>query len=352
MLQRFMNTNAIRLLTDERLLRDAESAAANERGATAHVIALLGEIDVRRLYLQQGYSSMFVYCTRCLCLSEHAAYGRIEAARAARKFPIVLDRLADGSVTLTTICLLSNHLTADTCQALLDAATHKSRREVEKQVAAISPSADAPALIRKLPEANASTPVQAPNTILAKPADASALTLREALAAPMESPVRPPIVRPLAPERYKVQFTIGPETHRKLRAVQDLMRHTTPNGDIAEIFDRAIALLLEQLERRRFGAVTRPRIPNEVAKPSGRHIPAATKREVWARDQGRCAYVGVNGRCEEHGFLEFHHVLPFAEGGETLVSNLELRCRAHNAYEARQHFGPLLLTSSVGSGER
>jgi len=133
-----MNTNAIRLLSDERLLRDTESAAANERGAMAHVIALLGEIDVRRLYLQQGYSSMFVYCTRCLCLSEHAAYGRIEAARAARKFPIVLDRLADGSVTLTTICLLSNHLTAGNSQALLDAAAHKSRREVEKQVAANS----------------------------------------------------------------------------------------------------------------------------------------------------------------------------------------------------------------------
>lgn len=30
---------------------------------------------------------------------------------------------------------------------------------------------------------------------------------------------------------------------------------------------------------------------------------------------------------------------PFAEGGETTVENLELRCRAHNAYEAAQYFG-------------
>jgi hypothetical protein len=44
--------------------------------------------------------------TRC----EHAAYGRIEAARVARRVPLVLDRLADGSVNPTTVGLLAPHL--------------------------------------------------------------------------------------------------------------------------------------------------------------------------------------------------------------------------------------------------
>jgi hypothetical protein len=35
--------------------------------------------------------------------------------------------------------------------------------------------------------------------------------------------------------------------------------------------------------------------------------------------------------------------VPFADGGETTIANLQLRCRAHNAYEADVHFGPLLL---------
>jgi hypothetical protein len=103
------------------------------------LIALLAEMDGRRLYLQQGYSSMFVYCTRCLHLSEHAAYGRIEAARAARKFPLILDRLADGSITLTTICLLSNHLTVDNHQQLLDAAIHKTIRAIRQHTAFATP---------------------------------------------------------------------------------------------------------------------------------------------------------------------------------------------------------------------
>jgi hypothetical protein len=47
------------------------------------------------------------------------------------------------------------------------------------------------------------------------------------------------------------------------------------------------------------------------------------------------------GRCSETGFLEFHHVVPFAEGGRTTAANIQLRCRAHNAYEAEEWFGPL-----------
>ena len=72
---------------------------------------------------------------------------------------------------------------------------------------------------------------------------------------------------------------------------------------------------------------------------SGRHIPAAVKREVWQRDQGRCAFVGTRGRCRETGFLEFHHVQPYAEGGPANVENIQLRCRAHNLYEASLLFG-------------
>ena len=63
------------------------------------------------------------------------------------------------------------------------------------------------------------------------------------------------------------------------------------------------------------------------------------KREVWARDGGQCAFVGAAGRCSERGFLEYHHVIPFADGGTTDASNLQLRCRAHNAFEAEQWSG-------------
>lgn len=66
-----------------------------------------------------------------------------------------------------------------------------------------------------------------------------------------------------------------------------------------------------------------------------RHVPAPAKREVWRRDNGRCANVGRAGRLTERSFLEYHHVRPYAAGrtdddGEPRASVP----RTHNAYEA------------------
>jgi hypothetical protein len=53
---------------------------------------------------------------------------RIETARAARRFPVILDRLTSGSLHLTAVSLLAPHLTDTNVVALLDAAHHKSKR--------------------------------------------------------------------------------------------------------------------------------------------------------------------------------------------------------------------------------
>ena len=150
--------------------------------------------------------------------------------------------------------------------------------------------------------------------------------------------VQRPRAEPLAPGRYKLQFTVGEETYRKLRRAQDLLRHSVRSGDPAEVFDRALTLLLANLERTKFAATPRPRASSTRGKGT-RHVPADVRRAVWARDGGRCRFEGPAGRCGETGLLEFHHVLPFARGGSTTVENLELRCAAHNRYEAEQCFG-------------
>src|SRR6266545_4571752 len=111
MLQRGMRDDHLSFeqLSDDQLLSDVTALAARERHATAQLIAALAELDARRLYLAAGYPSLFTYCTQFLHLSEHAAYGRIEAARAARKLPKILDLFAEGSIALTTVCLLAPH---------------------------------------------------------------------------------------------------------------------------------------------------------------------------------------------------------------------------------------------------
>lgn len=86
-----------------------------------------------------------------LHFSEHAAYLRIEAARAALRIPRILEVLADGSLTLTTVGLLKAHLTEENHRDLLEAARHKSKRDVEKMIAAFRPLPAVPSTVRKLP---------------------------------------------------------------------------------------------------------------------------------------------------------------------------------------------------------
>ena len=149
-----MNTNtlaAAAVLSDADLLSRLHLLAALERESTAELVAHLAEFDARKLYLAEGYGSLFTYCTGALRLSEHAAYNRIEAARLVRKFPLVLGLLADGSVNVTTVRLLAPHLTADNHREVLAEATMRSKREIEALIARLAPRPDVAASVRKLP---------------------------------------------------------------------------------------------------------------------------------------------------------------------------------------------------------
>jgi hypothetical protein len=75
-------------------------------------------------------------------------------------------------------------------------------------------------------------------------------------------------------------------------------------------------------------------------KLSTRHIAYSLRRQVYARDEGRCCFVTADGtRCRARGNLEFHHIVPFACGGEATLENICLMCRSHNALLAERDYG-------------
>src|SRR5712664_4612205 len=108
-----MKINIPSHLSDAELVAEVKSLAGREREASAHLIAHLAELDARRLYLGAGFSSLFTYCCEVLHLSEPAAYNRIEAARAARRFPAVLRMLSEGLLSLATARLIGSQLTEE-----------------------------------------------------------------------------------------------------------------------------------------------------------------------------------------------------------------------------------------------
>src|SRR5262249_26283865 len=135
------------------------------------------------------------------------------------------------------------------------------------------------------------------------------------------------------------QVTISGDTVEKLRLATDMLGHANPSGDQAAVLDRALTVLLMELAKKKFAATPNPRRSRGV-KPGARQPAAAVQRAAWVRDVGRCKFIGAGGhRCNERRFLEFHHLDPYALGGEATVDKIELRCRRHNDYEGRLYFG-------------
>jgi hypothetical protein len=216
-----MNTNMFVLasgLTDHDLLDRIAALAGKERETSAELVAHLAALDARpSLYAAKGHGSLFSYCTRVLRLSEDAACNRIDAARASRRFPVILDGLASGALSLTTVRLLRPHLTPENHEAVLAEASGRSRQDVLELLARLAPRPDVPSSVRKLPTAPpapVTTPAVTAATGVMQPAPAS-------LAPPpvLTSPPSPrPVIEPTSPERYRIQFTVAKDTHDKAAA--------------------------------------------------------------------------------------------------------------------------------------
>jgi hypothetical protein len=295
------NSAAYAALSDDQLVERVKHLAARERLASVALIRSLVEFDARRLYLREGCSSLFTYCTQILHLSESSAYNRIETARAARCYPTIIGALERGDLTLNAVRMLAPHLTPENHSDVLAAARHRNKQGILELVASLNPRAATATIMSRLT-----------------------------------------VLTPVAPDRYMLQVTLARDTYEKLQRAQALARHSLPGGDFGLIIDRALTLLIDHLERRRFARVMSPRSSGESGA-SGRHIPADVRRVVYQRDEGRCAFVGRAGRCRETAFLEFHHVAPYAAGGAATADNIQLRCRSHNQYEARLFFGDSLV---------
>ena len=162
-------------------------------------------------------------------------------------------------------------------------------------------------------------------------------------------------MQPLAPDRHLVRFTASTELREKLERLQALMRSSVPDGDLARILDIAITEKLERIEAKRFGKTRKPRkelAETDIAATS-RHIPAAVRRTVHARDGGRCAFRDKRGRrCAKRHDLEFHHKTPFARGGDHNPSNLTLMCRTHNTLMAELDYGKDVIARFRASASR
>ena len=360
-------------LSDDGLLRELHRLVAAHRRVTAALIEHLGEVDARRLHVNKGFSSLFAYCVEELRFSEDEACRRIEAARLARRFPAVVSFVETGTLSLTVLALLKPHLSESNHVELLAGVSGASVRQAKEWLAARFPQPDVPSTIRKQPERLRSlppsellgsapesrSPESAPNgtgpaldTILSEPArvpSGAQSDLVLARSAPMRVPTRADFVatrgapararvEPLSSNGFLVKFTASRAFRDKLELVCDLMRHANPDGELSVVLERAVDMLIAELQKRKHGKSARPQTKPRPAK--GAHVTRSVRREVVTRDGWRCSFVADDGRrCDAQAFLEFDHKTPKGCGGGSHSGNLRLLCRAHNRREAEQAYG-------------
>jgi 5-methylcytosine-specific restriction endonuclease McrA len=346
-------------VSDHALKLDLIAHAVRERECMAAFVARIAEFRARKLYVPAGYSSMYAYCIHELHLSEQAAYKRIFAAKAARRFPEIFEALADGRLSLTAVVLLARHLTQDNVGELLAAASHRTTREIEALLAERFPSPDLPTRIVELSppapmmniepaaisencSSNGSSLESATHSMTPnRPSAASVQELSGRLSArKVDEPSAPARVTPLAPGRFGMQVTITQEARDLLRHAQELLGYDVRLDDVAQVIELALAELVRALEKRKFCATENPRRGSARPLEGSRYVPSAVKRRVWERDGGQCTFVnGTGQRCPERASIEFDHRRELARGGLATVDNVRLLCRAHNQYAAEQTFG-------------
>lgn len=330
-------------LSDAELLARTRQLARGHARLNAVLIAHLAEVDARRLYASEGFSSLYAYCRSVLNLSEAAAFHRIEAARVARRFPLILGLMSEGRLHLTAVSLLGRHLTAENHERALRNACGRSKREVE-QIVALLVSAGAPATLRgsmlegreesgmdppapagpgvagsrplsarvgvrvRLRTPEGLRPLRGPGRPrrVARGATQGAESARSAQGAQCALPLferrqtsedgggraephsrgpetagdTPPPARGVALE-YRLTIGLDADAWRDLERARELLRPTIPDGDLGRVLTHALRVFINGRDRRRLGRA-RPTTPaSRGSEPT--HRTAADARKADAR---------------------------------------------------------------------
>lgn len=208
--------NCVKKLTDRELVAALDRMAREHCKLVAAIVEHLAEVERRRLHLALGYSSLYVYATERLRLTEHEAYLRITAARAALCHEQIIPGLESGELSLTTVKAVAPHLGSH--PDLLKQVAGQSTRQVQRIVAE-----------------RVGRPNQLRNEYCTKA---------------------------VAGGRVEITCVVSEETAALLEEALDLMMHENPERDCDRTLARALRLLVA-----------------DKKKPRGR-VPAKAERAV------------------------------------------------------------------------
>jgi hypothetical protein len=324
--------NHLQVLSNQSLHERLIALSGEERRVTLEIIHHLREVESRKLFATRGHSSLFEYVTRELGYGESSALRRISAMRLLRDMPErdlpeLEAKVESGELKVSQLSQVQSFLRQEKKEG-------KVYEQEEK---------------RKL---------------LLEVSGKSARETEKVLAAKNPEYLSQEKVRVLTSELTQVTFTANEALIENLQRIRDLFAHELPAGAThADLIGWMSEKLLKTHEKKMEPKASPLKSQSQSAPPTSevklepasdsevpalspekatsRYIPVEVKREVWARDQGRCVYVSAEtGRvCGSRHRLQLDHREPFSQGGPTTAANLRILCHTHNQSEARRVFG-------------
>ncbi len=294
----------LKKLSDHDLINKLKNLVGKERSVLTDILHHLKEVEVRKLHLALGYSSLFAYLTEGLSYSESAAYRRIQAMRLIKAVPEAEQSLENGDLSLSVASQLQTFIQNE-----------EKRRKTQDQVP-ISPE-EKQSLITQL------------QGVSARQCEQKLAELSPEAGLPKEK------TRPLTDDKFLIQFTAGRDLMGKIQKLKSLWSHQNPEGSLEQLFEKLVDMALEKADPEKKIEKKKPRLPtSNVETSSTRYIPQFLKREILKRDQGKCQYRNprTGKLCLSDHMVEIDHRWPVSLGGENTASNLRLLCRSHNKY--------------------
>jgi hypothetical protein len=296
------------------LISNFENWVRSERKITHTILWYINEIEYRRSFAELGYESMTKYLTRGMGYSESSAYERVKAARLLRKIPHLGEKIEKGALNLTQMVQVSTCLNKD--------AKASGEFNIDKAV-----------------------------QVFAQIETKSGFTTQKILAVEFNQPIQMhEVLKPQRDESVRLELTLTDSQMEKLRHVKDLLTHSLPHGNWADVITFLAEKHIQKIEGKAIvksgdslsegkEQVSIAVAPSATVARKRKYISLATRREVMAKAGNRCEYVDDQSkrRCEGKYQVQTDHRIAVAHGGTNHPANLRALCRTHNLLAARQN---------------
>ncbi|WP_374077949.1 HNH endonuclease [Bdellovibrio bacteriovorus] len=333
---------SLRRLSDQDLLRQTEMLVQKERATTLEVLQSLREIEIRRLFVDLGFSSMYEMCIKYYKYSEGQAQRRLSAARLLKELPEIEEKIQSGSLNITTLAKVQSfvraekqvqhHLSKTDKLRLLESLQDKSTREAEKELVKQS---------------------HQPELLLGK-FNLSEKSLNENA------------IKDSSEQFVKFEALLNEENQSLLREFRELFAHELPDGNALSVLQFLLKKAVKEKKKKLGleGATNKKSdtdksefskpAPNSKIEKNAAQLPSSAKvtslrpaipthikRMLWQRAQGCCEHIDSKSRqrCSSRYALQIDHTKPIALEGDNTIENLALLCRVHNSRRSIKTFG-------------